>query len=62
MKTKPQKPISLRIDAATRADLDYLVELSGLKAAQVIRQSVKRVAGQARSESAAATKPARKMR
>jgi antitoxin component of RelBE/YafQ-DinJ toxin-antitoxin module len=62
MKPKPQQPVSLRIDAATRADLDYLVEFSGLKQAQIIRQVIKRVAGQTRSEVAAASKPARTKR
>ena|ERR1700733_8216762 len=52
MKTKASptpKPVSLRIDPATRADVDYLIECSGLKEAQVIRLAVKRAAEQARA-------------
>jgi hypothetical protein len=56
MKTKSLKPISLRINAATRADLDYLVQLSGLKQAQVIRHVIKKVADQGRNEVAAASR------
>jgi antitoxin component of RelBE/YafQ-DinJ toxin-antitoxin module len=56
MKTKSLKPISLRINAAVRADLDYLVQLSGLKQAQVIRHVIKKVADQGRNEVAAASR------
>jgi hypothetical protein len=58
----PQKPISLRINAATRSDLDYLVEISGLKQAQVIRQTIRRMAHQARVEGVPAPKAARSKR
>jgi predicted DNA-binding protein len=59
MKTKPQKQLSLRINPETRADLDYLVERTGLKAAQVIRLVLKGAAGRARTEDAAAARKSR---
>jgi hypothetical protein len=67
MKTTPQKaapakPISLRIDHATRVDVDYLVQCSGLKEAQVIRQAIRRCAEQARSAAGVAPNPARRSR
>ena len=62
MKTKPQKPVSLRIDAATRALLDYLIESTGLKEAQVIRLAIKRLEEKERALAEAAPKPARKTR
>lgn len=67
MKTKPQKPVaqkpvSLRINAETRALLDFLVERTGLKEAQVIRMAVKQMEERERSQLAAASKPTRRMR
>jgi len=63
MKIKPQKPVSLRIDAATRVLLDYLIERTGLKEAQIIRLAIKFLADEeARRPIAGAPKPARKTR
>jgi predicted DNA-binding protein len=65
MKTKPQKPapsrpVSLRINADTSALIDYLIERTGLKEAQVIRLAIKRLVERERSEAGAAAKPASK--
>jgi predicted DNA-binding protein len=67
MKTKPQKPVtpkpvSLRINPETRALLDYLIERTGLKEAQIIRMAIKQMEERERSQFAAAPKPARKTR
>jgi predicted DNA-binding protein len=48
MKPKPQKPatstpVSIRINPDTRALLDYLIERTGLKDAQIIRLAIKRL-------------------
>jgi hypothetical protein len=53
------KPISLRITADTRAQLDILVERTGLKDAQIIRMAIKLMAEGGQFGSAAAPKPAR---
>lgn len=62
MTTEPEKPISLRINPETRAALDFLIERTGLKEAQVIRLAIKGLAERERSLADAATKPARKKR
>ena len=71
MTTNPQKPVSMspfsmRITPETRASLDYLVERTGLKDAQVIRMAIKALEVQERSlaglRAAAAPKPARTKR
>lgn len=67
MKMKPQitaspTPVSIRINADTRTQLDYLIERTGLKEAQVIRLAVKQLAEKERLQAEAAPKPARKPR
>jgi predicted DNA-binding protein len=62
MKTKPPGPVSLRINAETRAVLDYLIERTGLKDAQIIRLAIKQMEERERALAAAAPKPARKIR
>ncbi len=62
MKTKSEKPVSLRINSETRAQLDYLTERTGLRQAQVIRVAIKLLEEKERSQAAAVSKPARKMR
>ena len=64
MKTKPQKPapsrsISLRINTDTRALIDYLIQRTGLKEAQVIRLSIKRAVDWERNRDAGGIKTAR---
>jgi hypothetical protein len=52
----------MRINPETRAALDYLIERTGLKEAQLFRMGIKLLEEQARSLAAAAPKPARKTR
>lgn len=63
MKTKVQKPVSpkpvsIRINPDTRAQLDFLIERTGLKEPQIIRLAIKRLEELERL-AAAAPKPAR---
>lgn len=63
MKAKIQKPVSpkpvsIRINPDTRAQLDFLIERTGLKEPQIIRLAIKRLEELERL--AAAPKPARK--
>jgi predicted DNA-binding protein len=62
MKTKPSKPISLRINPETRALLDYLIERTGLKDAQIIRLALKGLHEKEQAAAVAAPKPARTKR
>jgi len=67
MITKPQKsvptsPFSMRINPETRALLDYLIERTGLKDAQLFRMGVKLLVEKERSLAAVAPTPARKTR
>lgn len=65
MKAKMQKPVSpkpvsIRINPDTRAQLDFLIERTGLKEPQIIRLAIKRLEELERPLAAAAPKPARK--
>lgn len=66
MKKKTPTPISLRITTETRAQLDTLIERTGLKDAQLIRLAIFLMSrdGQHNATQAPATvaKPARKTR
>ena len=55
------KPVSIRIDAETRATLDYLIERTGLKDAQLFRMGVKLMEEHQRLREVL-NKPARKTR
>jgi predicted DNA-binding protein len=67
MTTNPQKPasakpVSIRIDPETRALLDYVIERTGLKDAQILRRGLRLLVEQERALAAARPKPARKTR
>jgi len=59
---KTPQPVSIRIPAETRVLLDYVIDRTGLKEAQVIRLAIQRLALAERSLAAAEPKPARTTR
>lgn len=61
MKTPPPRMIvAVRLTSETRAQLDFLIERTGLKEPQIIRLAIKRLEELERPLAAAAPKPARK--